>query len=148
MLNLRGVYLADRSSGSNATTCNIADIAFDVTSRTSFIVGNLGATLSTSRAPAQDNVMERSSPLAQKGACLTGGEHAQPIFVGVEDEWDEELTFTALRPFQASMAMADFRLRRVPGYMATPHAWLTSETTEVSRFLTRRTFKPDDLRIC
>ena len=149
MLNLRGVYFADSPSGISAAARDIVDVTFNVRAQTSFVVGNLGATLSTSRTPAQDNVIERLSPLAQEDASLTGDEHAQPIFEGSKDEWDEEeLTFTALCPFQASMAMDEARLRRVPGYMATPHTPLTSETAEVSKLAIRLRFHPDGLCIC
>ena len=122
MLNLRGVYFAGTSSSTDAAASDAVDFIFDVRSRTSFVVGNLGATLSTSRAPGEDDGMERSPTTAQSGAFPLGG----------GDEWDgsEERTFTALHPFQASMAMDDVRLRRVPGYMATTHTELTCEVSK------------------
>ena len=124
MLNLRGVYFADTSSDPDAAASDAVDFTLNVRSRTSFVVGNLGATLSVSRAPGEDDGMERSPTMAQSAAA------AFPM--GGEDEWDgsEERTFTALHPFQASMAMDDVRLRRVPGYMATTHAELESEVSK------------------
>ena len=127
MLNLRGVYFTDSSSGASTAA---GDIAFNVLSpRNSFIVGNLGATLSTFRVPCEDGGIRRSHTMVHEGASPLGSEATQISCRGSEDEWDisEEPTFTALHPFQASIAMGDFRLARVPGYAAAPHTQLMSE---------------------
>ena len=118
MLNLRGLYFAD---GAGTTSETPSAIASAIRFKASFVVGNLGATLSVpaSFAPAstqgQGGDVERS--VAQEGVDLrAGGAEGTDLDARDEREWytDEEPAF-ARDPFIASLAMDAAELARLPG---------------------------------